>query len=223
MKEEKELNLVEILKDAPRGTKLYSPLFGECELIKVEDSEILVNAGRGYFYFSEKGRVYKDCGECLLFQSKENRDWSTFRGCEKGFQVGDHVKERNSDNVSKIKGIFGSKTRADEVLEWLKSQGAVKCGYTGDSEINIYYVDNGEVKLVDEIHSILFDIVELPRWRAEKDEKYYYVSDTVSISATEDSRWGRDDKRYEIGNYFKTKEEAESYAEKICEIFKAKS
>lgn len=29
----KNLNLVEILQDAPKGTKLWSPLCGECELV----------------------------------------------------------------------------------------------------------------------------------------------------------------------------------------------
>ena len=223
MKEEKELNLVEILKDASRGMKLYSPLFGECELIEVKDGEIQVNADtKGYFSFSEKGRIYKDCGECLLFPSKDNRNWSTSK-VEESFQVGDHVKERDSDNVFKIKGIFGSKTRADEVLGWLKSQGAVECGYTGDSEINIYYVDNGEVKLVDEIHSILFDIVELPRWRAEKGERYFFVSTGISPCLSCEESEEVDDMRFESGNYFKTPEEAELYAKKVREIFKAKS
>lgn len=35
----------------------------------------------------------------------------------------------------KIKGIFGSKTRADEVLAWLKSQGAENHEFNGDAEL----------------------------------------------------------------------------------------
>ena len=31
-----KLNLVEILKDCPKGTKLYSPIFGEVELDKID-------------------------------------------------------------------------------------------------------------------------------------------------------------------------------------------
>ena len=40
----------------------------------------------------------------------------------------------------KIKGMYGSETRADEVLEWLESQGAVTCMYNKFSEDIIYYV-----------------------------------------------------------------------------------
>ena len=29
------LNLVEILKDAPKGTKLWSPICGYCEFLKI--------------------------------------------------------------------------------------------------------------------------------------------------------------------------------------------
>lgn len=225
MKEEKELNLVEILKNAPKGTRLYSPLFDkEVVLDKVDGDKIhiLTKESNKFGYdFYERGNFFRDEGECLLFPSKENRDWSTFE-----------VKVEDSDNVlkmsEKIKGVIvSSETKFHELIYWLRSQGAVESSLVTLVTVvrsAIYYVNKqGQVMYADKIHADLFDIVELPRWRAEKDEKYYYVSDTGSISATEDSRWGRDDKRYEIGNYFKTKEEAELYAEKIREIFKAKS
>lgn len=32
---ENKINIAEILRDMPKGTKLYSPLFGECNLDKV--------------------------------------------------------------------------------------------------------------------------------------------------------------------------------------------
>lgn len=35
--ENKELNLCEILKDCPKGTKLYSPIYGFMKLHSVED------------------------------------------------------------------------------------------------------------------------------------------------------------------------------------------
>lgn len=73
------INIAEILRDCPKGTKLYSPLCGNCKLvsvinnyIKVEDKEYCL---RGFLI---DGRVTIG-GECLLFPSKENRDWSTFR------------------------------------------------------------------------------------------------------------------------------------------------
>lgn len=77
----KNLNLVEILKDAPKGTKLWSPICGECEFIKVDNDEpvsILCCANNLYRSFLPDGKVlYR--GECVLFPSKDNRDWSTFK------------------------------------------------------------------------------------------------------------------------------------------------
>lgn len=39
------MNIAEILKDAPKGTKLYSPLFGEVKLQSVSDAMIEVRVG----------------------------------------------------------------------------------------------------------------------------------------------------------------------------------
>lgn len=62
-------------------------------------------------------------------------------------------------------------------------------------------------------------VLEDVRWRAKKGEIYYALTlscdvDTVIETGT------LDDKRYNSGNYFKTKEAAERVAEQIREIFK---
>lgn len=36
---ENKINIAEILRDMPEGTKLYSPLFGKCEYIAVANNE----------------------------------------------------------------------------------------------------------------------------------------------------------------------------------------
>lgn len=127
---------------------------------------------------------------------------------------------------NKVKGIFGSKTRADEVLQWLIAQGAEPASVKllgGDTCNTIYYVNKQkQATWVNAIHSELFDIVELPRWRAEKGERYFFVSTGEGISASsscEDSD-EVDYERFESGNYFKTLKEAEAVAKKVREIFK---
>lgn len=125
----------------------------------------------------------------------------------------------------KIKGMLGSKTRANEVLKWLKSQGANEHTYKGNDENSIYFVYRGLVKIIDIKYSFLLDIVELPRWRAKKGKTYFYVSIGGGIfpnSSFEESD-EVDNKRFESGNYFKTREEAEAVAKKVREIFKAES
>lgn len=83
-KADEPINIAEILKDAPKGTKLYSPICGECELNCVDNSvtlSIVVSVQEcGNFYFTSEGK-HRDISnaECLLFPSKENRDWHTFK------------------------------------------------------------------------------------------------------------------------------------------------
>ena len=79
----KNLNLAEILKDFPEGTKLYSPIFGEVELVKVYNDgnyPIEVRLSNSTLdSFTMDGRIYMDYdGECMLFPGKDQRDWSKF-------------------------------------------------------------------------------------------------------------------------------------------------
>lgn len=82
---ETKINIVEILKDKPQGTKLYSSACGKCKLEEVDDKSFKIsfysskfgfmNGGEGYL--DKNGKLYDD-GECVVFPSKEMRDWSKF-------------------------------------------------------------------------------------------------------------------------------------------------
>ncbi len=73
------INIAEILKDVPEGTKLYSPVFGECQLGKMIGEFIEIKDSKcRYFSLNAFGQYFNDGGECLLFPSKENRDWRAF-------------------------------------------------------------------------------------------------------------------------------------------------
>lgn len=84
--EDNKLDLVEILKDAPIGTKLYSTIFGEVELNAVSDGMYPIcikrkssNSYRVATTTADGKYLIEENGECTLFPSKENRDWSTFK------------------------------------------------------------------------------------------------------------------------------------------------
>ena len=81
------INIADILKDCPKGTKLYSPICGECRLIKIYEGLgfDVINDTDDVFNFSYDGR-YNLNGECCIFPSKENRDWTTY---QKPFKDGD--------------------------------------------------------------------------------------------------------------------------------------
>ena len=81
------INLVNILKHCPEGTKLYSPIYGEVTFTAISgrnkilgkatkwDREIVTAA------FTRLGRLSGEFSdsECVLFPSKDQRDWDKFR------------------------------------------------------------------------------------------------------------------------------------------------
>lgn len=79
-----ELDLREILKDVPKGTKLYSPIYGDVKFKKINDTDIypvLVEIQNGMnVHFTKEGKYMErnTSAECMLFPSKEQRDWSKF-------------------------------------------------------------------------------------------------------------------------------------------------
>lgn len=82
---ETKINIADILKDKPKGTKLYSSACGKCNLEEVYDKSFKIsfynskfgfmNGGEGHL--DKNGKLYDD-GECVVFPSKEMRDWSKF-------------------------------------------------------------------------------------------------------------------------------------------------
>lgn len=95
---ENKINIAEILRDMPKGTKLYSPLFGECNLDEVCTSDrkiypiTLLTSADTLVNFTKNGHYVDDFedAECLLFPSAKMRDWSKF------FKRGDIVYNPHS-------------------------------------------------------------------------------------------------------------------------------
>lgn len=79
-----ELNLVEILKNVPKGTEFYCSVVGDCKFLYISDNKdypisISYSQGKDSMVLDEYGKEYKGKGECLLFPSKDQRDWSKFK------------------------------------------------------------------------------------------------------------------------------------------------
>ena len=74
------ISIAEKLKNAPEGFKLYSPIFGECTLKYIYGSgiiEVIRTENNTAYTFNTYGQ-YTSTGECLLFPSKEQREWDNF-------------------------------------------------------------------------------------------------------------------------------------------------
>lgn len=77
------IDLTEILKDCPEGWTFYSPIFGKAKFSSIKEYDyypINLRFAEGTAIFSKEGFFYNDYEgtECLLFPSKDQRDWSKF-------------------------------------------------------------------------------------------------------------------------------------------------
>ena len=120
-----KVDLTKILKDCPKGTKLYSTVCGEVEFDKIKEDRdfpiVCVTTGGSYGYVTADGRYCLDFdGECTLFPSKDQRDWSKFtapwyKKPEPKFKVGDWLCANelndyaNLIKIVKIVDVFGKK------------------------------------------------------------------------------------------------------------------
>ena len=78
------LNLVEILKVCPKGTKLYSTVYGEVEFDGIRNGSEhpvrFVKSDVSFGSVTAQGLFFSNSdGECTLFPSREQRDWSKFK------------------------------------------------------------------------------------------------------------------------------------------------
>lgn len=82
------MNIAEILKDCSKGTKLYSPIFGDLSLLYVLSCSLypiyckVIRSG-STVSFTEYGKCNITDAEPTLFPSKDQRDWSKFEISDK--------------------------------------------------------------------------------------------------------------------------------------------
>lgn len=82
------MNIAKILKNCPKGIRLYSPIVGDVFFEEItEHGCIRVESvvGNRVLYLYDDGKEVTS-GECMLFPSKENRDWNKFGTEERRFR-----------------------------------------------------------------------------------------------------------------------------------------
>ena len=87
---ETKINIATILKNKPKGTKLYSTVHGKCTFEAITDEIFKIQFCTSKFGLMQAGECTLikfgnmfDDGECIIFPSKEMQDWSKFQW-EKG-------------------------------------------------------------------------------------------------------------------------------------------
>ena len=87
-------------------------------------------------------------------------------------------------------------------------------GYVRTYDHNIQICTAEEKALIEEkVKAINEKYGVKKRWRAEEDNEYYYIDSEFSIRSDNDNYVISDNNKYMNGNYFRTKEQAEEYAE----------
>lgn len=73
------IDLRKILKDCPKGWPLYSSVTGHVKFYSVDEKYVHIESQGWISRLTPDGRV-EDCpeGECIIFPSREQRDWSKF-------------------------------------------------------------------------------------------------------------------------------------------------
>lgn len=181
---ETKINLLEILKDKPQGTKLYSSACGKCKLEEVDDKSFKIsfynskfgfmNGGEGYL--DKNGKLYDD-GECVVFPSKEMRNWSKF-AWKKGdvlVGVGQRVifEKFIDENYTKFQGKYSVSTYEDRTLVTDRS-----CYTSNFSKIN----DSGNVEdYFKDLEEKLGGKLNRQTWEVEKPQPEFKDGDIVAL------------------------------------------
>ena len=124
--------------------------------------------------------------------------------------------------MEKVKAIRGSSERASEVKKWLKEQGARVNKHHCTNSNYLYFVTplkDVDYFSVESLYAFLLEECKLPRWRADKDSRYYYVSSEGYVTHAWEHFSATDAVRWDCKNYFETYEEADKYLKKIKKLF----
>ena len=132
----KNIDLTKILKDCPKGTKLYSTIYGEVEFYKIFEftlypivlrtaSGLRLSVTKHGMHMSE----YEDKAECTLFPSEEQRDWSKFTAPWYKKEKFDPKTLKPFDKVL-VRNLTDSKWRCNIFSHILQSDGYM-CIYAG--------------------------------------------------------------------------------------------
>ena len=173
------LNLVEILKDCPKGTKLYSSVFGSVELdhidiranypivIRLKDLDVRE-------CLTTEGTLFTEYeGECILFPSREQRDWSKFKHTCK-FKDGDILSYQNKY----------LNNRTIYIYRYHKTNNTAFYVALGGNENETFYIDNeGELALNGYDETVCFATEEEKQklFKAIKDKGYKWNAETKTL------------------------------------------
>ena len=207
---ENNINIAEILKDCPKGMELYSPIYGTVELLKVNSNStypIIITIGiDSTGTFTSDGRLYEQfhSAECILFPSREMRDWTKF------FKRGDVVWSK--DNMYAIFEGWANDdyTKFNTTIDFYEFDASFDKEVVCDTALYVKVSDKGRAMFIA---------------NAEKHYNGKYNPDTLQVEPvkptcpfkTFDKVLIRDSERQIwIANYFSLYNEEDKYYPYVC-------
>ena len=137
---ETKINIAEILKNKPEGTKLWTDMFGSVTLYVVTDAcdAFQVKHHNKEPWFDEDGKLYKE-GVLCIYPSKSMRDWEKFSWKKGDVLISDCgfmciFKEWASDDYTKFNGCYFDGMQNTETAKYSKLDDNTAYGYIRDIE-----------------------------------------------------------------------------------------
>lgn len=185
---EKGLNIAAILKDKPVGLKFYSPTFGCVTFNGVhKDKVYFFSKDTNAHSVKQNGKMFDD-GECIIFPSKEMRDWEKFAWKKGDVLIGDCgfvciFREWASDDYTKFNGCYFDGMPNAETAKYSKLDNNTAYSYIREIENRCGGKLNLETLKIEkqpefkdgDIITIMPHIGDklIYLFKAEDDEKYY--------------------------------------------------
>ena len=135
--------MIRIIEKLQVGREIYSPIFGEGQVISISNNffDVIEYETNRMYGFDEYGRQFP-CGECLIFPSKDEKDWSLVNFVPKyeteiiepdpvyWFRV-TNDKTRNAFLYAKLQELTGKDKIAwpipSEGMIWFSEQNGLSC------------------------------------------------------------------------------------------------
>lgn len=130
-----KIDIAEILKDKPKGTKLYCKLIGDCKVDYVSPKGTIevYNDRNDRVKLDRYGR-FNPFGEVLLYPSKDMIDWNLFKVTKNAYNTFDYVLAKcddesdlqewtlcqysHTDSYGNIVFVGGGYTEAENVIPY---------------------------------------------------------------------------------------------------------
>ena len=176
---ETKLNIANILKNKPKGTKLYADAFGELKLVKVDKVDtIYTRTKEGMFYSFYNDGKYNKNGEPILVPSKEMRDWSKF-----AWKKGDILVSNDSDchiifegfskdDYTTFKGKHWVSVSKKRHISFMNMQNTQNYYIEDDKDAAQTYINTIEERLGGKLNRETLEIEKQPKF---KDGDILYV------------------------------------------------